>query len=81
MALNKQVNKQHTSLAALPYVERLKFLKLPSLLPKSKRGDMIFACQLAITKLLFHALVRILESPESKKLVQKDRDTLIEQSL
>ena len=31
---------------ALPYVERLKSLKLPSLLYRRKRGDMIFAYQL-----------------------------------
>ena len=34
------------SLASLPYVERLKSLKLPSLLYRRKRGDMIFAYQL-----------------------------------
>ena len=31
------------SLAPLPYLERLKSLKLPSLLYRCKRGDMIFA--------------------------------------
>jgi len=45
-SIQRRATRIVPSLAALPYVERLKSLKLPSLQYRRNRGDMIFAYQL-----------------------------------
>jgi len=45
-AVQRCATKIVPSLSAIPYVERLKYLKLPSLQHRRKRGDMIFVFQL-----------------------------------